>query len=446
MIAIPPMEGLSRSGQNALAAFFVCLGLWITGALPLAITGLLAIALLPVLGVMTPVKAFSLFGNSAVFFILGAFILSAALMRTGLSKRMALWLLIPFGKSPDSLRTGILFTTAFLAFWMPEHAVAAMFFSIVLEIVHTLDLKPLRSKYATSLFIAMAWGSIIGGVTTFLGGARNPLAVGMLKETFGETIGFLEWVVAVFPAMIIMLLLSSYVIRWFFPPELKDVELATRRLERDIKAIGKMTRREKGSGMVMGLTILAWIFIGHQVGLAILSIMGAVLLFIFRIVVWKNIEDYVNWGILLMYGGAIALGTALADTGAADWLVGITQPWIEGNPQWLFLIIPLVTLIITEGMSNTAAVAVILPIAYGYCHTMGLNAPITTLLVALPSGFAFMLPISTPPNAIAFSSGYYLFKDIVKPGAIMAVSSWAVLQLVIWFYWPIIGYQLMGNP
>jgi hypothetical protein len=130
----PTLEGLNRPGQNALGAFFLCLGLWITGALPLAVTGLLAIALLPLLGVMPPTEAFALFGNSAVFFILGAFILSAALMRTGLSKRLALLLLIPFGKSPTSLRNGILFTSAFLAFWMPEHAVAAMFFSIVLEV------------------------------------------------------------------------------------------------------------------------------------------------------------------------------------------------------------------------------------------------------------------------------------------------------------------------
>ena len=125
-------------------------------------------------------------------------------MRTGLSKRLALLLLIPFGKSPGSLRNGILIASAFLAFWMPEHAVAAIFFAIVLEIVHTLELKPLRSKYAASLFIAMAWGAIIGGVTTYLGGARNPLAVGMLQETFGMSVGFLEWVVAVIPVVAIL--------------------------------------------------------------------------------------------------------------------------------------------------------------------------------------------------------------------------------------------------
>jgi sodium-dependent dicarboxylate transporter 2/3/5 len=441
----PPLEGLSRAGQNALGAFFLCLALWITGVLPLAITGLLAIVLLPLLGVMSPFEAFSLFGNSAVFFILGAFILSAGLMTTGLSKRLALLLLVPFGSSPGKLRNGILFTSAFLAFWMPEHAVAAMFFSIVLEIVHTLRLKPLHSKYGASLFIAMAWGSIIGGVTTFLGGARNPLAVGMLRETFGQSIGFLEWVVAVIPAVVVILALSSVMIRWFFPSELGDVESAARRLRSDIQSIGKMSRREMGAGIVMGLTILAWVFLGQRIGVSTLAILGAVGLFVFRIVTWKDVESYVNWGILLMYGGAIALGTAMAQTGAAEWLVGLAVPWIEGQPQWLFFGLPLVTLILTEGMSNAAAVAVILPIAFGFCHTMALNPVVTTFLVAVPSGLAFMFPISTPPNAIAFSSGYYLFKDVAKPGAIMGAASWVIVQGVIWLYWPMIGYHLTGS-
>ena len=444
-VSTPTLEGLSRPGQNALGAFFLCLSLWITGALPLAVTGLLAIAALPVLGVMSSFEAFSLFGNSAVFFILGAFILSAGLMRTGLSKRLALLLLIPFGKSPVSLRNGILFTSAFLAFWMPEHAVAAMFFSIVLEIVHTMRLKPLRSNYAASLFIAMAWGSIIGGVTTFLGGARNPLAVGMLRETFGEGIEFLEWVVAVIPATVIILVLSSFIIGWFFPSELTRVDSAARKLRHDIATIGSMSRKEKGSGIVMGLTIIAWIALGHQIGLATLAIIGAVLLFVFRIVTWKDVEDYVNWGILLMYGGAIALGTAMAQTGAAEWLVGLALPIVKEQPYWLFLGIPLMTLVITEGMSNAAAVAVILPVAYGFCDTMGLNPTVTTFLVAVPSGLAFMFPISTPPNAIAFSSGYYLFKDVAKPGAIMGISSWVIMQGIIWFYWPLIGYHLIGS-
>ncbi len=195
IVLAPTPEGLTREGQNAIAIFALCFVLWVGNALPLSVTSLFAIVLLPTLRVIPATRSFELFGSPVVFFILGAFILAAAMMRSGLSTRLALAFLRRFGGSARSLLAGVIFSGGFLAFWMPEHAVAALLFPIVLEIVRALDLKPVKSGYGRALFLALAWGAGVGGVATFLGGARAPLALGILRQHYDMTIPFLDWMV-----------------------------------------------------------------------------------------------------------------------------------------------------------------------------------------------------------------------------------------------------------
>ncbi|MCK4829768.1 anion permease, partial [bacterium] len=207
-VILPTPAGLSRPAQNCLAVFVLCIALWVTALIPISITGLLAIVLLPALKVIDSRTAFSLFGSSPVFFILGVFIMAAALMKTGLSSRMALFFLTKFDRGPRSLIAGILLSSAFLSFWMPEHAVAAMMLPIVLEIARALKLEPIVSDYGKALFLSLAWGAIIGGVGTLLGGARNPLAIGILQQTFDMNITFLQWVIAAVPIVFVLLIIA----------------------------------------------------------------------------------------------------------------------------------------------------------------------------------------------------------------------------------------------
>lgn len=440
-----PPPGLSLAGYRAIAIFILAVSLWSTTTLPLAVTSLLAIVLLPLFGVLSSSKAFSLFGNQAVFFILGAFILAAAMMSTGLSRRLALVFLHRFDRSPGTLILGILISSAFLSFWMPEHAVAAMMFPIVLEIAHALGLKPPKSSYGKSLFLAMAWGAIIGGVATFLGGARNPLAVGMLQETYGLSIGFFEWMRAVVPVVLIMLAMAAMLLKLFFQYEMKDISLARRELEKKLSEIGPLTPAEKKIGAVMTLTVATWILFSEKIGLAQIAILAAVLLFVIRAVTWRDVEGYVNWGVILMYGGAIALGEALSETQAAGWLANQITHQVVLAPLTVVAIISALTLLLTEAISNAAALAIMLPIGFGLGETVGINPVLMVFMVAVPSGLAFILPIGTPPNAIAYSSGYYRIEDIVKPGIIMVVTSWLLFNLAVQVYWPMIGITLWGG-
>ena len=192
---MPPPAGLEPVAQRALAVFVVCLVYWVTNVLPLMVTSILAMVLLPLTGVQSAKDTYALFGNEAVFFILGAFLLAAALIRCGLSTRLALAVLRRFGHTPRTLLLSFFLMNAFMAFFMSEHAVAAMTFPITLEIAAVLGLQRQRSSYGRALFIAMAWGTQIGGIATLLGGGRAPLAIGMLREATGQgyTFGSGRW-------------------------------------------------------------------------------------------------------------------------------------------------------------------------------------------------------------------------------------------------------------
>ena len=283
---IPAPEGLSTQAKNAMGIFLMAVILRVSNALPLSVTGLFVIALLPLLQVMSSKEAFALFGNNAVFFILGAFILAAALIETGLSKRLALFMLNKFDGTPKKLLAGIMLTCALLAFIMPEHAVAAMMFPVVAVIANSLDLEQLGSKYGTLLFLSMAWGAVIGGVGTLLGGARNPLAIGLLKESTGFDISFFDWCVVAMPLVFVMLAVAFVILNVFFRVDIRDVKPAKQVLMAEQKAIGKITINEMKAGYILLLTIISWIFLGSVVGLGVIAILSAVSLFMLKVIDW----------------------------------------------------------------------------------------------------------------------------------------------------------------
>jgi sodium-dependent dicarboxylate transporter 2/3/5 len=292
VLLMPTPDGLSAEGKAALSVFAFCFILWTTGALPLSVTSLLAIALLPLLGALDAGTAFSLFGNRAVFFILGAFMLAAGLMSSGLSSRIALLFLRRFEGSPKRLLSGVILSCAFMAMWMPAHAVAALTFPIILEIASALRLEPRASNYGKALFLSMAWGCVTGGVITLLGGARNPLAIALLREKYNVAIGFTNWTAAVFPIPCILLVVVHLFVFKFFRPEIDNVRPARELIEKKVSDLGPMSGSEKKVLAVMLGTIVCWILIGDRVGLAPIAILGASSLFVLRAIDWHDVERY----------------------------------------------------------------------------------------------------------------------------------------------------------
>ncbi|MFQ5822590.1 MAG: SLC13 family permease [bacterium] len=441
IICLPTPQDLSPEGQKSLAIFVVCILLWVTHALPLMITSLLAVILFPLTGVLSTVESYSLFGNRAIFFILGAFILASAIMRSGLSTRLALLALRNFGKSPKSLMLGFLSFSAFLSFWMSEHAVAAMMFPIVFEVVDSLKLMPPHSRYGRGLFLAMTWGCIVGGIATFLGGARAPLAIGILQQTTSLSIDFVHWALAALPTVIFMIVIVYFVLIKVFSPEIQDINKALVILKRKQLRMGHISPKEQAIGVLMLITIFLWIFYGEKLGLANIAIAAVVIAFVFRLLDWKEVEEDVNWGIFLMYGGAICLGFAMEMTGAAHWIADKTLGYFVHSAWGLILTISFISLFLTEAISNTAVVAMMMPLALGFATDLKLDPRIVTLALTIPSGLAFQLPMGTPATAIAFSSGFVGLKDTIITGLILKICAWIIFSLSIYILWPFIGFK-----
>ncbi len=437
MLKIQPAQGLSEAGWKALVVFGLCLVLWATQLLPLAVTSLLGLALIPMLGILPASDSYSLFGNTAVFFILGAFILAAGVMKTGLSEQLALGILKNVGGGPRRLLLAVLLLPAFMAFFMPEHAVAAIFLPIILEIVHGLEL-PRGHRFATGLFLAMAWGAIIGGVATLLGGARGPLAIGILEEVRGEQIAFLDWTVAAAPLVLSMLLVAAVVLLCCVRGVDVNIAGASERLRQKQLELGPLSSKGKWMAAIMLMTVAAWVIMGHAYGLANIALAAVVVMFFLRLVTWRDVEEYVNWGVVLMYGGAIAIGKALAVTGAAAWVANSLLPAGISSVA-LLASMALVTLLLTETVSNAAAVAILLPIAIPLGEAAGMNVVSTTLAVAIIAGFSFVLPMGTPANALVYSTGYVRLHRMIRRGIVMSVSVWCLFMVTAWLIWPLLG-------
>jgi len=434
----PPVD-LDPAGHRALAVFALCVFYWVFDVLPLMITSILAIILLPLTGVLPAKEAYALFGSEAVFFILGAFILAAAMMKSGLSARLALMILSRFGHEPISLLRGIFVLNATMSFFMSEHAVAAMTFPILVELIAALHLPASRDSYGRALFLAMAWGSTIGGVATLLGGARAPLALGILREVTGDSYSFTEWAALNVPLTLSLSVAAWIVLRTFFPVGVLDVSKAEQAVEERLMKIGRMTLQERLVAGVMIGTIACWILLGESFGLANIALAAVVVLFAIGAVQWRDVEGYVNWGLILMYGGAISLGSALHKSGAATWLADQTiASWASG-PVTVVLLITASAVLLTEMMSNSAAVAILMPLSIAVAGQFDIDPRIMAPLVAVPAGLSFILPIGTPANAMAYSSGYLKVSHLIIPGLILHLTALVIFNLLVWFYWPLLG-------
>jgi sodium-dependent dicarboxylate transporter 2/3/5 len=192
-------------------------------------------------------------------------------------------------------------------------------------------------------------------------------------------------------------------------------------------------------GIVVMLTITAWIVLGHRVDLAVISILGASTLFATRAISWEEAEKRIYWNIVLMYGGAIALGVAIERTGAARWLVEQYLSGITISPLMAVVAVVVATMLLSEFMSNVAAVAVMLPLAFSLGNQLGASPMALTLAASIGAGLDFALPFSSAPNTIVFASGYLRMTDVVKAGGVMTLLSVLIVVLVAWFWWPLIG-------
>ncbi len=424
---LPQPAGLSYEGKMMLGILVFGAFLFISEALPLGMAGLLVMATPPILGIFSPQEVFGFFGNEAVFFLIGAFMLAAGVQKSGLHKRIATYMLKAFGKSSKLYILGILVLAASLSFIISEHAVVALLLPIIG--ISLLNVEK-GSNMGKASMIALTYGATAGSVATLMGGARNPYTVAYLAENYGIHLSFLNWLIMALPVTLIMIPVLWTLIISVHTPEKFIVP--------NIERPGKIDSKE---WIVIGILTFTFIILLtiHSWGIAVAVIIGAVLLFVCGILSWKDIEKSMPWGIILLYGGAMTLGKGLQVTGASEWLASSIVGIIGTNQYLILLILLVITVLMTELMSHAAAVALMLPIATGMASVTGMSVLVVSMAVALAGGFGYALLMGTPGNIMTYSTGYFKQKDIMKTGVLADMIGIGVVFLMATVLWPLMG-------
>jgi len=430
-------HGLSADGQVMIGILLMAAVLWTTEPIPLAVTGLFIMILQPLLHVLPPDEVFSSFGNQAVFFLIGAFIIAGAIEKHGLHRRIALKFISQFEKNPRFFTLGIMLSCAFLSFIMPEHGVAALFLPIIISILIAMKIVPKQSNFGKVSMLSVAYGCSVGSLGTLIGGARNPLTVGVLSD-IGIEVTFFDWIIYAMPIVLISLPLVWLILQFTFPIEINDITAAKKEIKKQVSIAGKMNKNELLVLTILIFTILLWIFFSSYTyfGLAVIALLGSILLFLTGTINWKDVEKRVPWGIILLYGGAITLGIGIQKTGAGEWIANMLFNTAGANPYIVVLAIIIFTVLLTNIMSNIGAVAILLPIGLAISTEIPDISPlVASMLIALSGGLAFMLVIATPGNAITYSSGYFTTKDLFKAGILANIICIAIVFVVAITYW-----------
>jgi len=330
-----------------------------------------------------------------------------------------------------------MFSCALLSFVMPEHGVAALFLPIIVSILIAMKLVPRQSNFGKISMLCVAYGCSIGSLGTLIGGARNPLTIGVLSD-IGITVTFFDWMKYSMPVVFISLPLVWLVLQFSFPIEIKDITMAKKEIDNQLAISKKMGRSELMVLVILIFTVLLWIFFSSfpYLGLAVISLLGGILLFLTGCISWKDVEKRVPWGIILLYGGAITLGMGMQGTGAGEWIAHLLFKNVGSNPYLVIFTIIIFTILLTNAMSNIGAVAILLPIGIAISAEIpGISPLFASMAIALSGGLAFMLVIATPGNAITYSSGYFSTRDLFKAGSVSNIICILVIFTVAVVYW-----------
>lgn len=450
-------EGLSYQGKTVLASAVWIAIWWITEATSIAVTALLPIILFPLTGGLSLKLTTASYGHKYIFLFIGGFILSIAIEKWNLHKRIALSIIKIVGTNVTQIILGFMVATAFLSMWISNTATAVMILPVGMAIITQLKDNPDTIEnenliFGKALMLAIAYSASIGGMATLIGTPPNLVLAGVVQETFNTEITFAQWFVFGFPISIVFLVLCWwYLTKVAFKFKQKSFPGGKAEIEKQLKSLGKITFEEKLILAVFVFTAFAWIsrsiFLKKffpAIDDTIIAIISAVVLFLLpskqkkkTLLSW---EDTVKlpWGILILFGGGMALASGFEKSGLAIW-IGSQMTSLEAIPLTLILLILIASVnFLTEITSNLATTAMILPVLVSLASAIGVNPYLLLVGATVAASCAFMLPVATPPNAVVFGSGYLKIEDMVKKGIWMNIISIILLTLIVYYVLPIL--------
>ena len=458
VLAVPAPEGLSIEGQRTAAIFLLMGAWWATEAVPVAVTALVPLALFPLLGIVDIQNAADPYANKTIYLFFGGFLMATAIQKWDLHKRIALFVLQNAGSNGASLIFGFMLTAALISMWVMNTATTIMLLPIGLAVITVVKstVKYLSDEeieaFQLALLLGIAYGATIGGMSTLIGTGPNGMLAAFMADNYNLDISFVDWMKVGVPLSAVMLpcswlILTKVIFKVNFETSSETKELLSSMKEE----LGELKGPELKVLIIFFITALAWMFrtvldnFSFLNGLSDAGIAMVSALFLFLVpngnrdkkgplLEWKDAQENVPWGLLVLFGGGLSLANAVQATGLAIWMGSL----IPQGVSLALIVILVVALIIflTELTSNMATTATFLPVVAAIALQSNFDPLLVTAAVALAASCAFMLPVATPPNAIVFGSGLIRVPQMAKAGFLINILGITVVSLVAVFSVP----------
>lgn len=450
-------EGLNAEANAVLASTVWIAVWWITEAIAIPATALLPFILFPLNNVLSIEETTASYGHKYIFLFLGGFILAIAIEKWNLHKRIALNIIKLVGTNMNQIILGFMVATAFLSMWISNTATTVMILPVALAIVKQLNdsnavIKTDNLKFGKAMMLAIAYSASIGGMATLIGTPPNLILASVVEKSYNAEITFSQWFIFAFPVSIVLLIVSwLYLTRVAFKFKNNIFPGSKVEINKQLKELGVFSDEEKIISVIFLLTAFAWMSRSFllvkflpQIDDTIIAITASIVLFLIparekgeRLMLWNDAVK-LPWGILLLFGGGMALALGFDKTGLAAW-IGSQLTSLEGIPIFFLILILVATVnFLTEITSNLATTAMLLPVLIPLALSMNIHPYLLMVSATVAASCAFMLPVATPPNAIVFGSGYLKIEDMVKKGIWMNLISIMILSCIVYFILPIL--------
>ncbi len=418
--------------RMALVLLVLAAALWITESIPLAATSLLIALLQPLFGIQSFNDALVPFFNPVVVLLLGGFLLAIAVDRHDLDERMGEAILKRLGSKPHWIVLGLMLGTALLSMWISNTAAAALMITVAIPVANRVE-DP-KGKLQKIMILAVAYSATLGGFMTLIGSPPNALAAAFLALPPANTpISFLGWSLYAFPLALLMIFVTWGILFARFRTDVKYIPPVKTSTNREL------TGRQKGTLVIFLLAVVLWLTEPfHPLSSAMVAAAIAVILFVVGLLKREDVKK-VDWNTLLLFGGGLSLGAALQVSGLADVITGgvVTLVPILGYVG-IIALLAVAALLFSMVASNTVSASIFIPISISVAISVGANPVIFAVLIAICSSIDFMLPIGTPPNAIAYSTGRVNMKDMITTGFALNILSLLMTLALAYFIWPFV--------
>ncbi len=425
-----PFDGLSEAGRLTFGIFTMAAILWVLEPFSLYVTSFIIVILEVILlgrsggplgmtgsGYMIFLHPFF---SSVVVLLLGGFVMAQAVKRYDIDTWLSRKLLHRVGNKPAAVLLGVMVMCAFLSMWISNTATTALMMAVAIPVVNTF---PSNEPFRKAIILGIPFAANIGGIGTPIGSPPNAIAIGFLEQA-GYEMSFLNWMTIGLPIVIVLILVCWLILYNLFKPKMETIELEVP------EEVESLDRRSKFIIAVFLLIVILWLTSSlHGIPSSIVALIPFVIFFGFRLLDDDDLRQ-LGWGILMIVGGGMSLGVAMRESGLSEWMVSQVDFAAMGTLGILFLFAA-VAAIMTTFISNSATANLLLPIVVGISAVSPMSS---ALVVAIVSSAAMVLPVSTPPNAIAYGSGYIDVRDMMRSGTIITAISLVFITIVIYFF------------